>query len=140
MYIYIYDVLYCLLDVVARRRLRASQSQIVQVTKAARVKRVEFESVLFAWVLTDTVTNNDQRRRERAKQDAASSGADRGLSANTRRILQLQANQRMRTRDGYRDRDRDRDEDPRQPATMLSSQPQTVYTNAERLQAWSENR
>jgi hypothetical protein len=36
-------------DVVARRRLRASQSIIIQATRAARQKRIEFESLLVAY-------------------------------------------------------------------------------------------
>lgn len=38
-------------DVCARRRLRASRAQIIQATQAAKQKRIEFESLLLAYVL-----------------------------------------------------------------------------------------
>ncbi len=37
---------------VARRRLRASESQIVLATRAAKQKRIEFESLLIAYSST----------------------------------------------------------------------------------------
>ncbi|RYG70190.1 hypothetical protein EON64_00845 [archaeon] len=36
-------------DVVARRRLRAAEKQIIQATRAAKQKRVEFESLIIAY-------------------------------------------------------------------------------------------
>lgn len=39
-------------DVCARRRLRASESQIAQATRAAKQKRVEFESLLIAYSIS----------------------------------------------------------------------------------------
>ena len=40
-------------NLVARRRLRASKSQIVTATSAARAKRIEFEELLHAWAAQD---------------------------------------------------------------------------------------
>lgn len=52
-------LLLSLLDVVARRRLRAARSQIVEATTAARSKRVEIESTLYSWVLGDSFVVED---------------------------------------------------------------------------------
>jgi hypothetical protein len=45
--------------VLARRRLRASRSQVVEVTKAARSKRIELETLLSDWVLAATLVKED---------------------------------------------------------------------------------
>ena len=71
-------------DVVARRRLRASRSQIEQATKAARSKRVEFEATLFSWMLSDMYTPAPR------VVEAVAPGS-RQAHSNAHRILQLQS-------------------------------------------------
>ena len=43
----------------ARRRLRASRSQVIQVTKTARSKRVEVETMLCDWVVSLIMIRDD---------------------------------------------------------------------------------
>jgi hypothetical protein len=81
----------CFVDVVARRRLRASQSQIQQVTRAARNKRMEFEAVLYSWTLADIYTIKDLKERE----NFYPSRNNGHLGGNARRILQLQRTQQQ---------------------------------------------
>jgi hypothetical protein len=46
-------------DVLARRRLRASRSQVIQATKAARSRRIELETLLSDWVLSAQLIRED---------------------------------------------------------------------------------
>lgn len=43
---------YCGQDVVARRRLRAGRDQIVLVTRGARSKRIELESIIVSYAIS----------------------------------------------------------------------------------------
>ena len=51
-------------DVVARRRLRASRSQIIQTTKAARSKRIELEDIVLSYRTSDILSSGDRKGRK----------------------------------------------------------------------------
>jgi len=51
-------------DVVARRRLRASRSQIIQTTKAARSKRIDLEDIVLSYRTSDILSSGDRKGRK----------------------------------------------------------------------------
>lgn len=62
-------------DVVARRRLRASRSQISQTTKAARSKRIELEDLVLSYRTSDMISSGDKRGKKSSSGRRSSSNA-----------------------------------------------------------------
>ena len=77
-------------DVVARKRLRASRSQIVHATRAARTRRLELEDMVASFALSDAHAVEEYQARVAA---AASGQRSRSLPCPTHldliRILTL---------------------------------------------------
>lgn len=65
-------------DVVARRRLRASMTHIVESTAACRAKRVDFENMLNSWATIDRVSGasggSSAKSRQKSRHTVVSLG------------------------------------------------------------------
>jgi len=68
-------------DVVARRRLRAGRDQISLVTRAARSKRIELESV----IVTAAINQQVQRSRNSPTRNSPSGAAKSATSSSRSR-------------------------------------------------------
>lgn len=69
-------------DVVARRRLRASQGHIIESTAACRAKRIDFENMLNTWATIDRVSSSiggsSAKNRQKSRHIVASAGEATG--------------------------------------------------------------
>lgn len=92
-------------DVVARRRLRASQSQIVQATRAAKQKRIEFESLLIAYstmkqqyamATPSSTASRSAQRTSATRASASNTSAGNNYSASRLRNVIQRSNSRSR--------------------------------------------
>lgn len=79
-------IILLILDVVARRRLRASRSQIEQATKAARSRRVQLEDTIRSWLLTDALTRDELTGGAAAGGSGGGGGSDFGATASYRQL------------------------------------------------------
>lgn len=62
-------------DVVARRRLRASRSQIIHTTKAAKSKRIELEDIVLSYRTSDMLSSTDRKNRKTSSSKKSSGNA-----------------------------------------------------------------
>lgn len=73
-------------DVVARRRLRASKNQIMEASRAAKNKRLEFEDMILSCITNDNENNTTPTSSERASRRGIHNRLHANESQNTRSL------------------------------------------------------